>query len=76
MQAKELQDHLTGVLAAYSVNVLSGQNYVEVQAEGRAKGAVLALIMNRLEGGPPCGDSERQKEQVVESAVAGSIPPR
>lgn len=76
MQAKELQDHLTGVLAAYSVNVLSGQNYVEVRPKGVHKGAVLALIMNRLEGRAPVRRQQRQKEQVVESAVAGSIPPQ
>lgn len=50
MQAKELQDHLTGVLAGYPVDVLSGHGYVEVRPKGVNKGAVLEIIMNKLEG--------------------------
>jgi trehalose-6-phosphate synthase/trehalose-6-phosphatase len=53
MQAKELQDHLTGVLAGhYPVDVLSGFDYVEVRPRGVNKGVVLALIMDSLEGRP------------------------
>ena len=44
------QDHLTGVLAAYPVDVLPGPNYVEVRPRGVHKGVVLAMIMDVLEG--------------------------
>ena len=50
MQAKELQDHLAGVLAGYPVDVLGGHDYVEVRPKGVSKGMVLALIMDYLEG--------------------------
>lgn len=52
MQAKELQDHLAGVMAtaACPVDVLSGHDYVEVRPKGVSKGVVLARIMDTLEG--------------------------
>ena len=68
MQAKELQDHLTGVLAAYAVNVLSGQGYVEVRPKGVHKGAVLALIMDRLEG------RDRPQQQHGPGAAPAAAP--
>jgi hypothetical protein len=75
MQAKELQDHLTGVLASYTVNVLSGHDYVEVRPKGCSKGAVLALIMERLEGRQPLRQQQQQQRLPTGSAADSFAPP-
>jgi len=45
-QAKELQDHLEGVLANEPVEVISGQAIVEVKPQGVSKGGMVEAIMN------------------------------
>jgi len=56
MQAKELKDHLAGVLGTMPVEVVSGLHYVEVRPKGVTKGVIALHILRRLErvlGGPP-----------------------
>uniref|UniRef100_A0A6S9Y9Y1 Trehalose-phosphatase n=2 Tax=Chrysotila carterae TaxID=13221 RepID=A0A6S9Y9Y1_CHRCT len=48
MQAKELQDHLQGVLANYPVVVIMGKGYIEVRPKGINKGAMVEHVINML----------------------------
>jgi trehalose 6-phosphate synthase/phosphatase len=48
LQAKELEDHLTGVLIHFPVEVLSGNDYVEVRPEGVSKGLMVEHILHKL----------------------------
>jgi trehalose-phosphatase len=50
LQAQELSDGLQGVLRGLPVDVLSGVGWIEVRPRGVSKGAVLAHIMDKLEG--------------------------
>jgi len=48
MQAKELQDHLKGVLANYPVQVVLGKGYLEVRPTGIDKGVMVDHIISLL----------------------------
>jgi len=48
MQAKELQDHLKGVLGNYPVQVVLGKGYLEVRPIGIDKGVMLDHIISLL----------------------------
>ena len=52
LQAKELEDHLIGVLKNFPVEVLRGKGYLEVRPEGVDKGRTVELLMSKMmEGG-------------------------
>lgn len=50
MQAKELNDHLLGVLAGAPVEVVTGHDSVEVRPRGVNKGTVAWRLMDVAEG--------------------------
>lgn len=45
-QAKELTDHLEGVLKPFSVEVINGKGYVEARPRGVSKGAITSQVMH------------------------------
>ncbi|DAZ96599.1 TPA: hypothetical protein N0F65_000165 [Lagenidium giganteum] len=49
LQAKELHDQLTQVLEHFQVEVLTGNDYLEVRPEGVDKGVIVDRIMSTLE---------------------------
>ncbi|KAA0156681.1 hypothetical protein FNF29_00792 [Cafeteria roenbergensis] len=49
MQAKELKDHLGGVMGTMPVEVVSGLNYIEVRPRDVHKGAIAIHVLSRLE---------------------------
>ncbi|GLE06350.1 hypothetical protein PINS_up015597 [Pythium insidiosum] len=56
LQAKELHDQLTQVLEHFQVEVLTGNDYLEVRPEGVDKGVVVDRILSTLEStGQPGG---------------------
>jgi trehalose 6-phosphate synthase/phosphatase len=76
MQAKELTDHLAGVLGGYPVQVLSGHGYVEVRPQGVNKGAIVDVIMRRLEGRPAVGappPAISSSSPIQGPAIAGAL---
>jgi len=48
MQAKELRDHLQGVLADYPVHIIMGKGYIEVRPRGVNKGVMVDHIVSEL----------------------------
>ena len=60
MQAKELLDHMEGVLSNQPVEVVQGNSIVEVKPQGVSKGAVVDRLLIEL--------SERLDDQGVSSS--------
>jgi trehalose 6-phosphate synthase/phosphatase len=78
-QAKELLDHLEGVLANEAVEVVPGQAIVEVKPQGVSKGraAERALSAAAAEGaGPPafvlCIGNDRSDEEMFNAVLAAT----
>lgn len=56
-QAKELLDHLEGVLSNEPVEVSAGNLTVEVKPQGVSKGAAVGRVLRQLAGGPQGGEA-------------------
>ncbi|CAN6478991.1 unnamed protein product [Victoria cruziana] len=81
-QAKELLDHLEGVLANEPVSVKRGQNLVEVKPQGVSKGLVADRLLSTMlqRGTVPdfvlCIGDDRSDEdmfEVISKAVVGQM---
>ena len=69
MQAKELLDHLEGVLSNEPVEVVAGAAIIEVKPQGVSKGGIVERILNDLSRrGPPdfvlCIGDDRSDEDM------------
>ena len=49
MQAKELLDHLESLMIGAAIDVVSGQQYVEVKPRGLSKGATVKKILHETQ---------------------------
>lgn len=85
-QAKEMHDHLEGILTPFSVQVVSGHGWLQARMAGVNKGQMVTKVLEELGESPEfvlcCGDDrtdedmfqvleEDQKKQSIIAAAAG-----
>ena len=72
LQAKELVDHLTGLLKHFPVEVFQGSAYIEVRPRGVSKGAIAQHFIHLLEGRVAAGQATLMEQTNCASAGVDS----